>query len=93
MHVDTWRTTYRGIIADQFLDSLSYEDRQASWEIAITRGGLIYVVEEENNVIGFVACGKEREVGIPRFIKYMTQINCKLGRLLPFLAKANMAVH
>jgi L-amino acid N-acyltransferase YncA len=65
VHIDTWRTTYRGIISDQFLDSLSYKDRQVMWESAITRGGLIYVVEQENNVVKFVACGKEREGGTP----------------------------
>jgi hypothetical protein len=27
VHVDTWRTTYQGIVPDQFLARLSYEAR------------------------------------------------------------------
>jgi len=27
VHVDSWRTTYKGIIPDDFLNNLSYEQR------------------------------------------------------------------
>ena len=28
IHVDAWRTTYKGIMTDEFLSNLSYERRQ-----------------------------------------------------------------
>lgn len=31
VHVDTWRTTYAGIVPGEFLAGLSYEGCQASW--------------------------------------------------------------
>jgi ribosomal protein S18 acetylase RimI-like enzyme len=31
VHVDAWRSTYRGIIPQAFLDGLSYRDREALW--------------------------------------------------------------
>lgn len=32
VHVDSWRTTYKGIIPQSFLDGLSYEQRTKLWE-------------------------------------------------------------
>lgn len=32
VHVDSWRTTYKGIIPDDFLNNLSYEQRTKLWE-------------------------------------------------------------
>ena len=31
LHVDTWRTTYSGLIAPDFLSSLTYEEKEAQW--------------------------------------------------------------
>lgn len=35
IRVDTWPTTYRGIMPDEFLSNLSYERRQHMWEDAL----------------------------------------------------------
>lgn len=32
VHVDSWRSTYKGIIPQSFLDGLSYEQRTKLWE-------------------------------------------------------------
>jgi ribosomal protein S18 acetylase RimI-like enzyme len=65
VHVDSWRTTYRGIVADEFLASLSYADSERIW-----RNGLasspnpisLFVVETlDGGVVGFAAAGPERE--------------------------------
>jgi ribosomal protein S18 acetylase RimI-like enzyme len=65
VHVDSWRTTYRGILSDRLLDGLSYEVRERNWHAALTQQparNFLYVAEEEGEtVIGFVAAGKERE--------------------------------
>jgi hypothetical protein len=31
VHVDGWRTTYRGIVPDDYLAALSYEAQERSW--------------------------------------------------------------
>ena len=36
VHVDAWRTTYRGIVPDEYLSSLSYEKSQQRWERLLT---------------------------------------------------------
>ena len=65
VHVDTWRSTYQGIISHDVLDGLSYEDRAAMWTEALTTrrsDNHIYVAESDSgDVIGFAAAGQERE--------------------------------
>ena len=39
IHVDSWRTTYRGLMPDDLLAGLSYERRERQWAQAITRSG------------------------------------------------------
>jgi hypothetical protein len=31
VRVDTWRTAYRGIVPDEFLDNMSYEGNESRW--------------------------------------------------------------
>jgi GNAT superfamily N-acetyltransferase len=65
VHVDSWRTTYRGLFPDAFLADLSYEQRAEFWSAAIAtpqQGQRIYVAEDAaGQVIGFAAGGPERE--------------------------------
>jgi GNAT superfamily N-acetyltransferase len=61
VHVDSWRSTYKGIMPDATLDGLSYEQRQQDWERRLnheSRNAVIYVAEDpvSHEVIGF-ACG------------------------------------
>ena len=62
VHVDAWRTTYRGIVADEFLATLNYEDRTVRWaEIVARSDGDTFVVEAADaGIIGFSNCGPER---------------------------------
>lgn len=59
--VDTWKTAYRGIINDDYLDKLSYADREEGWRQFPFHNSFIYVAEDEDqNIIGFAAAGPER---------------------------------
>jgi L-amino acid N-acyltransferase YncA len=64
VHVDSWRTTYAGILPDDYLANLSYEQREPLWRgILSTPHGAecVYVAEEAGgNVIGFAVGGGER---------------------------------
>lgn len=55
VHVDSWRTTYKGIIPDAFLANLSYEQFTAIWDENLKReDNFIIVVEnEEGEIVGF----------------------------------------
>lgn len=55
VHVDSWRTTYRNIIPDAFLDSLSYEKRETIWESNINKDdNVVFVAQNEaGEIIGF----------------------------------------
>ena len=70
VHVDSWRATYRGIMADSILDDLSYELRERHWHSALTEHrsrNFIHVAEsDDGRLVGFVAAGQERE-GRPDF--------------------------
>lgn len=65
VHVDSWRTTYKNIIPDSFLNSLSYEQREKLWERNIIReDNYVLVAENEfGEVVGF-ADASTRETNI-----------------------------
>jgi L-amino acid N-acyltransferase YncA len=61
VHVDSWRTTYKGIVSDEYLKSLTYENREKLWEGALSQEVYyVWVAEVKGEVIGFVSGGKER---------------------------------
>lgn len=60
VHVDSWRTTYKGIVSDSFLESLSYEQREKMWRSGI-EANQVYIAEDgEDQIVGFATGGKER---------------------------------
>ena len=71
VHVDTWRTTYRGIVPDDYLDALSYEARERFWARALERlaaagamgeahpGGHFVAEAPGGEIVGFASCGRE----------------------------------
>jgi hypothetical protein len=64
VHVDSWRTTYVGIVPIDYLAGLSYEQREEKWRRILSMpAGLecVYVAEDATgNVIGFACGGPER---------------------------------
>ncbi len=62
--VDTWRTTYRGIVPDEYLANLSYERRANAWyqslKYSSEDGNFIYVAEDVGEIVGFADGGPER---------------------------------
>ena len=41
VHIDTWRTTYRGILSDKVLENLFYEKRKNSWHQVFNNAQII----------------------------------------------------
>jgi hypothetical protein len=78
LHVDTWRTTYRGILPDEHLANLSYARRANGWyqilNHALEDGNFTYVAEEEaGEVVGFANGGVER-TGDPKWLRKINYI-------------------
>lgn len=61
VHVASWRSTYRGLLPDDFLASLREPTYEERWgRILADRGIHVYVAEDANQVVGFASCGRER---------------------------------
>ena len=60
VHVDSWRTTYKGIVPDTFLKSLSYEQRELIWKKGIKENHVFIAENENGRIVGFSTGGKER---------------------------------
>ena len=65
VHVDTWRTTYSGIVPAEHLAGLSYRDRESKWVDILTIASPTtsnFVAEAEGGeVVGFAGGGLERD--------------------------------
>ena len=69
-HVDSWRTTYSGMLPDDFLARLSpdrSEERVRAAFLSLDKPTWTYVAEEEGAIVGFARGGPERE-GHPEFL-------------------------
>jgi len=64
VHVDSWRTTYKGIVSDNYLAAMSYQQREEMWKEFFQETDhfqFAYVAEAENNqIIGFASGGVNR---------------------------------
>jgi ribosomal protein S18 acetylase RimI-like enzyme len=65
VQVKTWRTTYQGIVPDDYLDAMSVEEQAERFEVGLRnteRNQTFYVVEEDERgeVVGFICGGESR---------------------------------
>ncbi|KHE72097.1 hypothetical protein LD39_06355 [Halobacillus sp. BBL2006] len=59
--VSAWQSTYKGIVADDFLDSLSVQKRTEKWADKINgKDEIIYIAEKEGKIVGYASGGGER---------------------------------
>ncbi len=65
VQVDSWRVSYRGIIADSVLANLSYAERETGWTRALTEEADqldFYIAEaEDREIVGFALGGALRD--------------------------------
>jgi ribosomal protein S18 acetylase RimI-like enzyme len=61
VHVATWRTTYRGLLPDDFLASLREDHYTERWRRVIGEGtSRVFVVDMPEGIAGFASGGRER---------------------------------
>jgi ribosomal protein S18 acetylase RimI-like enzyme len=64
VHVETWRSAYRGIVPDEYLAGLSAVERAGQWgDLLADQSGARFMLiadDRSDELIGFVAAGPER---------------------------------
>jgi ribosomal protein S18 acetylase RimI-like enzyme len=61
VHVSSWLSTYRGLLPDDFLESLSETNYTERWNRVIAEGtSKVVVAEDGSDVVGFASGGRER---------------------------------
>lgn len=66
IHVEAWRAAYRGIVPDEYLDSLSIDGRESAWrQNLLASDTSTWVAQESNGIVGWISAGpnRERDVG------------------------------
>ncbi len=68
VHVESWRTTYAGMLPDAYLLGLDIAQRALLWKRLLTPHGDSVVVAEDDKagVVGFGSCGPMRAQEQPR---------------------------
>ncbi|OAB39759.1 GNAT family N-acetyltransferase [Paenibacillus glacialis] len=65
VHSESWKTTYRGLLADEYLDKITAEGRRGQWIRtfeSLNNDKCVFVAEDKNGrIIGFASGGKCRE--------------------------------
>jgi ribosomal protein S18 acetylase RimI-like enzyme len=61
VHIESWRTTYSGIISDEFLAALNTAGRVLLWRDWLTREIAVYVAVLDGEIVGFISGGPIRE--------------------------------
>ncbi|UFT98372.1 GNAT family N-acetyltransferase [Radiobacillus kanasensis] len=60
VHVDSWRSTYRNMVPQEYLSKLSYEEREKLWIQNMKDTDVFVAVTENGDIVGFANGGKER---------------------------------
>lgn len=65
--VETWRTTYPGMLPDDLLTALDPRQRARQWSrfIAQRPDDAVLAFDEQDRVLGFGSCGIQRETVLP----------------------------
>ncbi|HLH68025.1 MAG TPA: GNAT family N-acetyltransferase [Candidatus Dormibacteraeota bacterium] len=69
VHVESWQTTYPGLMPDRFLASMRVDEYAERWRRMLSgcpADRPTFVVEEEGRIVGFASGGREREDGSRR---------------------------
>jgi ribosomal protein S18 acetylase RimI-like enzyme len=61
--VECWRSTYAGVLSDEFLIDLSEGDRKRVWSSYVARqpGDMVVSVAPSGEIQGFGSCGRRRD--------------------------------
>jgi L-amino acid N-acyltransferase YncA len=61
VHVMSWRSTYRGVVSDEYLAGLDEAARAVNWHDWLGMGVPVFVAVQDGLVVGFISGGPIRE--------------------------------
>ena len=64
VRIDTWRTAYRGLVPDAYLDAMDVEQSVASWQRVLgadAPNARVFVADHTGEVVGFAAANRLAE--------------------------------
>ena len=61
VHVECWRTTYAGIVPEEYLATLNEAERVLQWREWLTRDIQTYIADLDGKIVGFISGGAIRE--------------------------------
>ena len=61
VHVESWRTTYAGIVPEEYLATLNEAERVLLWREWLTRDIPVYIADLDGEIVGFISGGAIRE--------------------------------
>lgn len=99
IEVETWRSTYAGVLADEALLAMSVDRLTASWTSELRRWprGIMVWDGDEQGLLGYGQCGRQRDRALPYkgevFMLYVTPDaqGAGVGRQLLLALLANLA--
>ena len=63
VHIQSWQETYRGIIADSYLDGLSYDHHVALWAQIVQSESSAFLAKSDGRIAGIAHGGRCRAIG------------------------------
>lgn len=67
VHTLSWQSAYRGLLPNEWLDALRWEDRKVRWDAILstsTRGKVFVALNTQNTIVGFASIGESRDEDI-----------------------------
>ena len=62
IHVEAWRAAYRGIVPDEYLDSLSIDGRESAWrQNLLAADTSTWVAQDSDAIVGWISAGPSRD--------------------------------
>jgi GNAT superfamily N-acetyltransferase len=61
VHVQSWRTTYAGIVPEEYIATLNEAERASAWRDRLTRDIRVYIADLDGEIVGFISGGAIRE--------------------------------
>jgi GNAT superfamily N-acetyltransferase len=61
VHVQSWRTTFAGIVPEEYLATLDEAERALLWREWLIRDIQVYIADLDGEIVGFISGGAIRE--------------------------------
>ncbi|TCZ79872.1 GNAT family N-acetyltransferase [Paenibacillus albiflavus] len=68
VHVNSWRTSYRNLVSEEYLAGLKVDDRTKMWQTILStyqNSNITYVAVEKGQIVGFINGGQARNKEMP----------------------------